>query len=286
MAAWGGFAMLTSAPFDNWWHSAYGLDVKIVSLPHSMLAIGELMIEFGAMLLVCAHLNRASGAYRRSLDRLLLVIGGIMVAGSALFILESTPMEFMHNPEFYRAVAIAFPVTLLAISTVSKSRWPATTMAAIYTGLFLAGLWIFPLFPAAPKLGPVYQNITHMVPLWFPVLVIAPAFALDLLRTWMGENWGGWKSAVAAGCVFIAAFVAVQWPFANFLISPAARNPIFGANYFGFFDPAVLLYNPYRFVLDWTALEFEKGMAVAVVVSIIFCWLGMALGNWMRTVRR
>ena len=61
MAAWGGFAMLTSAPFDNWWHNAYGLDVKIVSLPHSMLGIGELMIELGAILLVCAHLNRATG---------------------------------------------------------------------------------------------------------------------------------------------------------------------------------------------------------------------------------
>src|SRR5271165_805840 len=27
IAAWGGVAMLTSAPFDNWWHDAYGLDV-------------------------------------------------------------------------------------------------------------------------------------------------------------------------------------------------------------------------------------------------------------------
>ena len=286
MAVWGGFAMLTSAPFDNWWHNAYGLDVKIVSLPHSMLGSGELMIELGAMLLVCAHLNRPSGAYQRKLDWLLLSIGGIAVAGSAMFILESTPMEFMHNSQFYRAVAVAFPATLIAISTVSKSRWPATMMAAIYAGLFLAGLWIFPLFPAAPKLGPVYQNITHMVPLWFPVLVIAPAFALDLLRAWMGENWGGWKSALAAGCVFIVAFVAAQWPFAEFLISPAARNPVFGANYFGFFDPAVLLYNPYHFVLDPTSAAFAKGMAIALVMSIIFCSLGMALGNWMRTVRR
>ena len=286
MAAWGGFAMLTSAPFDNWWHNAYGLDVKIVSLPHSMLAIGELMIELGAMLLVCAHLNRASGAYQRKLDRLLLTIGGIVAAGSALFILESTPMEFMHSSGFYRAVATAFPVTLIAITVVSKNRWPATTMAAIYTALFLAALWIFPLFPAAPKLGPVYQNITHMVPLWFPVLVIAPAFALDLLRARMGEKWGGWKSAIAAGVVFIAAFVAAQWPFADFLISPAARNPIFGANYFGFFDPAVLLYNPYRLEMEPTHAAFAKGMMIALAMSLIFCSLGMALGNWMRTVRR
>ena len=25
VAAWGGLAMLVSAPFDNWWHNAYGL---------------------------------------------------------------------------------------------------------------------------------------------------------------------------------------------------------------------------------------------------------------------
>src|SRR5271155_767476 len=37
IATWGAFAMLTSAPFDNWWHAAYGLDVRILSLPHSIL---------------------------------------------------------------------------------------------------------------------------------------------------------------------------------------------------------------------------------------------------------
>src|SRR5579859_1564996 len=28
---WGCLAMVTSAPFDDWWHNTYGLDVKIVS---------------------------------------------------------------------------------------------------------------------------------------------------------------------------------------------------------------------------------------------------------------
>src|ERR1041385_9247134 len=28
VSIWGAFAMITSAPFDNWWHNAYGLDVK------------------------------------------------------------------------------------------------------------------------------------------------------------------------------------------------------------------------------------------------------------------
>src|SRR2546421_5938059 len=42
IAAWGGVAMITSAPFDNWWHNAYGLDVKILSPPHVLLALGWL----------------------------------------------------------------------------------------------------------------------------------------------------------------------------------------------------------------------------------------------------
>ena len=42
IAAWGGFCMLTSAPFDNWWHNSYGLDVTILSPPHVVLLVGIL----------------------------------------------------------------------------------------------------------------------------------------------------------------------------------------------------------------------------------------------------
>ena len=49
---------ITSAPFDNWWHNAYGLDVKIISPPHTLLGMGMLGIVFGAWLLVLARQNR------------------------------------------------------------------------------------------------------------------------------------------------------------------------------------------------------------------------------------
>src|SRR5688572_1214709 len=38
VSIWGAIAMLTSAPFDDWWHNAYGLDVKVISPPHMVLA--------------------------------------------------------------------------------------------------------------------------------------------------------------------------------------------------------------------------------------------------------
>src|SRR5438045_7180900 len=40
LSVWGAFAMVTSAPFDDWWHNAYGLDVKILSPPPTILALG------------------------------------------------------------------------------------------------------------------------------------------------------------------------------------------------------------------------------------------------------
>src|SRR6185437_8748619 len=50
------------APFDNWWHNAYGLDVQIVSPPHTVLALGIFSIVVGALMLTMALQNRATGA--------------------------------------------------------------------------------------------------------------------------------------------------------------------------------------------------------------------------------
>src|ERR1700755_118298 len=59
IAAWGGIAMITSAPFDNWWHAAYGLDVKIVSPPHTLLILGIRAVSVGVLFLILAAMNRA-----------------------------------------------------------------------------------------------------------------------------------------------------------------------------------------------------------------------------------
>src|SRR4051812_28787135 len=74
---WGCFAMLASAPFDNWWHDAYGLDVKIVSPPHTVLAWGIYAIVNGALLLTLANANRNTGPARRHFDVLYLLAGGL-----------------------------------------------------------------------------------------------------------------------------------------------------------------------------------------------------------------
>ena len=54
-------------------------------------------------------------------------------------------------------------------------------MTAVYTAFGLAFLWILPLVPAEPKLGPVYRQVTHLIPWEFPLLILIPALAIDLI---------------------------------------------------------------------------------------------------------
>src|SRR6476646_5729637 len=64
VCVWGCGAMLASAPFDNWWHNAYGLDVQIISPPHMILALGIVAITLGALLPTLARQNQTSGRER------------------------------------------------------------------------------------------------------------------------------------------------------------------------------------------------------------------------------
>ena len=114
-------------------------------------------------------------------------------------------------------------------------------MAAVYTAFGLAFLWILPLVPAEPKLGPVYQQVTHMIPWEFPLLVVVPALAIDLILR-RSSAWRPIVGGLVTGLVFLIAFIAVQWPFASFLMTPLARNRFFGTQYMDFGTPAQSLY--------------------------------------------
>ena len=150
-------------------------------------------------------------------------------------------------------------------------------------------LWIFPLFRATPRLGPVYQHITHFVPMEFPLLLIAPALALDILclRFPGWSKWNKWLQAAVVGIVFLLTFVTAEWPFASFLLSPASHNWFFGTHYFPYFEPPTSSAVLGRFVhSDKTVGAFWLGMAEAQVLAILSARLGIACGNWLRRIRR
>ncbi|CAN5124775.1 hypothetical protein BH20GEM2_BH20GEM2_17140 [soil metagenome] len=289
---WGALAMIASVPFDNWWHNAYGLDVRIISPPHVVLIMGMMAIQLGAMMMALGAQNRADAERaERRFGLMYVYAAGIFVAMAAIFATQYiNNANVMHGSMFYKVTAGVFPLLLLAVARGSKLRWPATITAAVYMGIFAVMIWILQLVPATPKLAPIYNPVTHMVPIAFPLLLVVPAFALDLLmHRFRGRR--DWLLAAAAGVVFVAIMLAVHWFWAEFMLSPAARNYVFAADQWAYMSRL----GPWQYEYwtldldaagDWSPLLFARGMGIALVIGILSSRIGLAWGSWMRRVQR
>ena len=282
---WGALAMLTSAPFDDWWHNAYGLDVQILSPPHVVLAVGIIAIAMGAMLGTLAYQNRtdARGGW---IDRGYAYAAGLVLTFIAILSTEYTDRVLHHSSIFYSVACGAFPFLLMGAGRASRLRWPATTIAAVYMLVTAAMVWILPLFPAEPLLGPIRRQITHMVPMDFPLLLIAPAFVIDL-ASHRAKEGHDWLMAVAYGVIFFVVLLVAQFLFAYFLMSPWSINPIFATDNFDYSMPDTW-YKVRREFYPWDATEgaMRARLAVALTLAILSSRLGLAWGNWMRRVQR
>src|SRR6266853_323173 len=79
VALWGSLAMVASAPFDNWQHNAYGLDVTFVTPPHVLLFLGSFATMIGTNLRMAGLIHRSTEPLQKRLVSLLLVVGAIGV---------------------------------------------------------------------------------------------------------------------------------------------------------------------------------------------------------------
>ncbi len=285
IASWGGIVMLTSAPFDNWWHDAYGLDVKIVSPPHILLFIGVYAVFVGTLALIAGHMNRSGGQNREISLWLFLYIAGIMLVTAMIVLMEYTGRVMLHTGLPYVVVSAVVPIVLAVGWRATQVKFAATLIAAFYT-LFLIGLiLVLPLFPAEPKLGPVYQHVTQFIPPEFPLLLIVPAVALDLL--WQRTRaWNPWKVALVSAIIFVGLLLAAQWPFAQFLMSPAARNRFFGSMYFYYGLPPSSYSARYQFFPGNGVFAFWKEIAIAVAFCTLAVRWGISRGDWLSKIKR
>ena len=288
IAAWGGIAMLTSAPFDNWWHNAYGLDVKIISPPHTLLMLGIFAVEFGSFVLILAEMNRAGrdgGLISHNLQWLLLYLFGLMLVLTMFFRMEYTWDVYLHRSGAYTSIAIGVPLYFAAMWKASRHRWTCTIISVIYTLALVGAILILPLFPAAPKLGPVYIPVTHFIPPKFPILLIAPAIVLDLLWQKFGEG-NKLLLSLVGGPLFVLPLIAVEWPFADFLMSKASENRFFGTGYHDYGTPSWSVEVTRHFFQPQHGVELWIGLLWAMLYAAISVWLGLMLGDWMRKVQR
>ncbi len=283
VAIWGAVAMLTSAPFDNWWHAAYGLDVKILSPPHVLLGFGLLGISIGALLLVLSRQNRGDDGAGAGL---FVYVGGIFLTLGSVFVSEYSYPNQQHTALFYEVCSMVLPFRIVALGRAGRIRWAATRAAAVYMGLECFMIWVLPLFPAQPKLAPIFNPLTRMVPPPFPLLLIFPAVGIDMaLRRWGQE--GGWRRtlplSVALGAIFLILLLAAQWYFAAFLISPRADNWFFAGNRIWSYGAGP---GNYRTTFWRGEAVGPSTLTISWVLAAIGSWLGLLWGGWMRKVQR
>jgi hypothetical protein len=277
---WGAFAMLTSAPFDDWWHNTYGLDVKILSPPHVLLAAGIGAIQCGAMLMALACQNRSTGRDSQ-LSRLFLLASGLLLILVVTMSSEDIQRWDMHRAFFYQVSAGAFPFFLVSAARASKARWAATTTALVYMGLTIAMILVLPLFSARPLLGPIFVQVDRFMPPDFPLLLCVPALLVDVLvRRMTGRDW---RLSLVLAVAFVAASIAVQWPFADFLMSPWARNRFFISDRMPYsLDPVT----QQRWYILNAPDNLRRGMPIAMLLAFVSARFGLWWGNWMSRVQR
>lgn len=141
----------------------------------------------------------------------LVALGAALVGGHAL------------RPDasaLYRDVALALPLLLVGVSRAAPHRWACTIMAALYAGFELA---LTGLLAASPRLAPLAYKLGHVLPPSFPLLLLAPAAALDLLRR-LSPRWRLVREALAIGALALAALAMVRAP---------RGGPAFGALHIG-----------------------------------------------------
>ena len=281
-AIWGAFAMIVSAPFDDWWHNAYGLDVEIISPPHVVLALGITAVVYAAVLLLVSRQNRAPQGDRR-FPRFYAFVSGLMVLHLATFFQEYTNPNQMHGGFFYIVTCAVFPLLLTGLSRAARLPWPATTIAAIYMLLDLALDYVFQLVPATPKLAPIYNRVDHLVPSGFPLLLIVPAIAIDLvMRRFRGRDT---LAAAVIAVAFFAAHFATHWFFSIFLLSPAADNPVFmGGRTLPYFSrPGPWIWQYWDVETDPLTLT---SIGIALVLAFIAARIALWRGAWLQRVVR
>ncbi len=288
---WGALAMLTSAPFDEWWHNAYGLDVEILTPPHVLLLTGMIVIQLGSMITLLTFQNRfqESGkqqqTYTGYAKYMYTYTVGMILAMLTVASWEYMSIQKMHLPIFYKVGCAIFPLFMVAGGRASHLKWPVTFIAIWCMSVYLIVNWVLQIFPAEPMLGPIRTKITHFVPLQFPHLLIFPAIGMDLIFQ-RCSHWPKWKLSLALGGCFFLIFFLIQWFFGELLFSPMARNWFFFADSPAYFHSLDWKYRFDFFPFRGSTWEFVRHMGWALLIAVISSWVGLRWGNWMQKVKR
>ena len=284
LVLWGALAFVTSVIFDRWWQAGYGLAAGIWHPPQLLKALAFFAVAFGVWLAWLSRQSRASGALAFS------IAGGVVLSLISVVTLPSSFANLQRSAFFFQLGCATYPVVLVALAVAGRLRFSASIGALSAFGLQLALVWILPLVPGAPEVGPIYNPRDHLLPPVFPLLLVLPALAVDALlrvRPGRGTRARSLAAALEVGFAFAAIFVLAQWTFAGFLLTPAADSWLFAGG--GRHWPFFLRIDPSARAAFWQTpddvLSVARGALVALL-AVLASSLGLALGAGMKRVRR
>jgi hypothetical protein len=100
-----------------------------------------------------------------------------------------------------------------------------------------------------------------------------------------------WSLSVALGAAFVLVMVAAHWYWGEFLISPAARNWVFGADQWDYNSRV----GPWRYQFwnlerdasgNFSPILFWRGIGIAIVYAIVSSRIGLWWGKGMALIKR
>jgi len=125
--------------------------------------------------------------------------------------------------------------------------------------------------------------VTHMVPPPFPLLLVIPALAIDLVMRRVGPG-RDWLLSALVGLAFLTVFFVTQWFFTEFLLSPHSHNFLFGVDHWDYSSrPGPWRYRFWRAETDPVT---PRALVIAALLAVLSARLGLGWGNWMARLRR
>jgi len=282
LVLWAALAFATALVFDRWWQTGYGLAAGIWHPPQILKAVSFFALATGVGLVWLPRQEQPGGALAFALA------GGALLSLISVVTLASSFANLQRGAFFYALCCATYPVVLAALAVSGRLRFTATAAALFAFALQLALVWILPLVPGAPEVGPIYNPRTTLLPPPFPLLLVVPALALDVLLRARSSRAGALLglAALETGVAFAALFLSVQWLLAGFLLSPAADSWLFAGG--GRHWPFFLRIEPSARVAFWhapgDALDATRA-ALAALYAVLAALAGLALAAGMKRVR-
>ena len=264
----GAILQLTAGPFDFWWHNTFGFD-GLLSPPHSVLAIGMLLVGLGALTGIYKQCKTNSFSSHTGRICIAISFGVFLMVAVGLILMFTLPFSkgqyFNFNPEPFAAifaaiVLIPFVMSLCLFSISSSTKIPfiftsivATIIAIQATATIISNSYFMGIFP-------------------FYILNILPAIVLDIILLKYGNhknNNGNGNNAASAAIIhtdkrYLVASMLVSLFFIT-LFFPWTVD-VFG----GFFNPS----NEVRTEQFLQQILFPIILPIVIPIALLSSFMG------------